>query len=93
MQVWLRKLITCFEDIKNIVKSGIFYPTFITVLSGNGKPLNIIQSCAELKRELIRVNMTVETDEDDLLARACDYQRDDVLAMVIIWDWLVNNLP
>jgi len=56
-----------YKDIKNIVKSGIFYPTFITGLSGNGKTLNIIQSCAELKRELIRVNITVETDEDDLL--------------------------
>jgi len=56
-----------FKDIKNIIKSGIFYPTFITGLSGNGKTLNIIQSCAELKRELIRVNITIETDEDDLL--------------------------
>ena len=56
-----------FKDIKNIIKSGIFYPTFITGLSGNGKTLNIVQSCAELKRELIRVNITIETDEDDLL--------------------------
>jgi len=56
-----------FKDIKNIIKSKIFYPTFITGLSGNGKTLNIIQSCAELKRELIRVNITIETDEDDLL--------------------------
>ena len=56
-----------YKDIKNIVKSKIFYPTFITGLSGNGKTLNIIQSCAELKRELIRVNITVETDQDDLL--------------------------
>ena len=56
-----------FKDIKNIIKSGISYPTFITGLSGNGKTLNIIQSCAELKRELIRVNITIETDEDDLL--------------------------
>ena len=56
-----------YKDIKNIIKSNIFYPTFITGLSGNGKTLNIIQSCAELKRELIRVNITIETDEDDLL--------------------------
>ena len=56
-----------YKDIKNIVKSKIFYPTFITGLSGNGKTLNIVQSCAELKRELIRVNITIETDEDDLL--------------------------
>ena len=56
-----------YKDIKNIIKSKIFYPTFITGLSGNGKTLNIIQSCAELKRELVRVNVTVETDEDDLL--------------------------
>ena len=56
-----------FRDIKNIIKSKIFYPTFITGLSGNGKTLGVIQSCAELKRELIRVNITIETDEDDLL--------------------------
>ena len=56
-----------FRDIKNIIKSKIFYPTFITGLSGNGKTLGVVQSCAELKRELIRVNITIETDEDDLL--------------------------
>ena len=56
-----------YKDIKNIVKSGIFYPTFITGLSGNGKTLGVQQSCAELKREMIRVNITIETDEDDLL--------------------------
>jgi len=56
-----------YKDLKNIVKSGIFYPTFITGLSGNGKTLGVQQSCAELKREMIRVNITIETDEDDLL--------------------------
>jgi len=56
-----------YGDVKTIKKSGQFYPVFITGLSGNGKTLNIIQSCAELKRELVRVNITVETDEDDLL--------------------------
>lgn len=56
-----------FSDIKRIVKSGIFYPTFITGLSGNGKTVSVEQACAQLKRELIRVNITVETDEDDLL--------------------------
>ena len=45
----------------------MFYPTFITGLSGNGKTLNVLQSCAELGRECIRVNVTIETDEDDLL--------------------------
>jgi len=56
-----------YKDLKNIVKSGIFYPTFITGLSGNGKTLGVQQSCAELKREMIRVNITIETDEDDLI--------------------------
>ena len=56
-----------YKDIKNIIKSKVFYPSFITGLSGNGKTFNVQQSCAELKRELIRVNITVETDEDDLL--------------------------
>ena len=56
-----------YKDLKNIVKSGIFYPTFITGLSGNGKTLGVQQACAELKREMIRVNITIETDEDDLI--------------------------
>ena len=56
-----------FSDIKKIVKSGIFYPTFVTGLSGNGKTASIEQTCAQLGRELIRVNITIETDEDDLI--------------------------
>ena len=56
-----------FKDIKQIVKSGIFYPVFVTGLSGNGKTLMIEQIHAKLKKELIRVNITIETDEDDLL--------------------------
>lgn len=56
-----------YKDIKSVIKSKIFYPTFITGLSGNGKTLNVLQACSELKRELIRVNVTIETDEDDLL--------------------------
>ena len=56
-----------FSDIKRIVKSRVFYPVFITGLSGNGKTFGVEQACAQLKRELIRVNITVETDEDDLI--------------------------
>ena len=56
-----------YKDIKSVIKAGMFYPTFITGLSGNGKTLNVLQSCAELGRECIRVNVTIETDEDDLL--------------------------
>ena len=56
-----------FKDIKSIVKSGLFYPVFVTGLSGNGKTLMIEQIHAEMKKELIRVNITIETDEDDLL--------------------------
>jgi hypothetical protein len=56
-----------FTDVKKVVQSGIFYPVFITGLSGNGKTFSIEQSCAQLKRELIRVNITIETDSDDLL--------------------------
>jgi hypothetical protein len=56
-----------YPDVKNIVKSGQFYPLFITGLSGNGKTMSVTQACAELKKELIRVNITIETDEDDLL--------------------------
>ena len=56
-----------YSDIKNIVKSKKFYPVFITGLSGNGKTLAVTQACAESKREMIRCNITIETDEDDLL--------------------------
>ena len=56
-----------FADIKNIIKSKLFYPAFITGLSGNGKTFGVEQACATLKRELIRVNITIETDEDDLI--------------------------
>ena len=56
-----------FKDVKNIIKSKIFFPVFVTGLSGNGKTLMIEQVCAQLKRELYRVNITIETDEDDLM--------------------------
>ena len=56
-----------FADVKNIITSKKFYPVFITGLSGNGKTLAVTQACAVAKRELIRVNITIETDEDDLL--------------------------
>ena len=56
-----------FGDIKKIIESRVFYPTFITGLSGNGKTFSIEQACAQIKRELIRVNITIETDEDDLI--------------------------
>ena len=56
-----------FSDIKKIIESNLFYPTFITGLSGNGKTFSVEQACAQLKREIIRVNITIETDEDDLI--------------------------
>ena len=56
-----------FTDIKKILQSRIFYPAFITGLSGNGKTFSVEQACAALNRELIRVNITIETDEDDLI--------------------------
>ena len=56
-----------FSDIVSILKSEMFYPVFVTGLSGNGKTLMIDQACAKAKRALYRVNITIETDEDDLL--------------------------
>ena len=56
-----------FKDIKKIVSSKAFYPIFVTGLSGNGKTMNVSQACAASNRECIRVNITIETDEDDLL--------------------------
>ncbi len=56
-----------FSKIEKVVKSGLFYPIFVTGLSGNGKTLMVEQVHAKLNKELIRVNITIETDEDDLL--------------------------
>ena len=56
-----------FADVKKILQSRLFYPTFITGLSGNGKTFSVEQACSQLNRELIRVNVTIETDEDDLI--------------------------
>jgi len=56
-----------YNDLKNIIQSKIFYPVYITGLSGNGKTLMVEQICSVLKRELIRVNITKETDELDLI--------------------------
>ena len=56
-----------YNDLNAFLKANLFYPTFITGLSGNGKTFGVEQACAQLKRELIRVNITIETDEDDLI--------------------------
>ena len=56
-----------YKDIKSIIKSGIFFPVFISGLSGNGKTISVEQVCAQLGRDLVRVNITVETDTDDLI--------------------------
>ena len=56
-----------FKDVETIVKSREFYPTFITGLSGNGKTVMVEQACARANREYIRVQITPETDEDDLI--------------------------
>ena len=56
-----------FTKIKKIVSSRMFYPVYVTGLSGNGKTFGIEQACAQAKREVIRINFTIETDEDDLI--------------------------
>lgn len=56
-----------FKVVRNVIKSKMFYPIFITGLSGNGKTKMVEQACAATKREVIRVNFTIETDEDDLI--------------------------
>jgi len=55
------------SDVKKIIKSGLFYPTYISGLSGNGKTMMVEQACAQFRRECIRVQITPETDEDDLI--------------------------
>ena len=56
-----------FNDLKKVINSKIFYPIFITGLSGNGKTFGVEQACAQAKRDLIRVTITIETDEEDLI--------------------------
>jgi hypothetical protein len=56
-----------FPDVRSIIKSRKFYPAYITGLSGNGKTMMVEQVCANEKRECVRVNITIETDEDDLI--------------------------
>jgi len=55
------------RDVGTIIESKMFYPVYITGLSGNGKTMMVEQACAELNREYIRVQITPETDEDDLI--------------------------
>lgn len=56
-----------FKDVEKIIQSRIFYPTYITGLSGNGKTMMVEQACARSNREYVRVQITPETDEDDLI--------------------------
>ena len=56
-----------YKDLIKVLKAEVFYPTFISGLSGNGKTTMVEQACAKLKRECLRVNISVETDEDDLI--------------------------
>ena len=56
-----------FSSVRKVIQSRHFYPIFITGLSGNGKTMSVEQNCAAAGRELIRVNITIETDEDDLI--------------------------
>ncbi len=56
-----------FNTVRDVLKSGMFYPMFITGMSGNGKTLMVQETCARLKREFVRANVTIETDEDDLI--------------------------
>ena len=56
-----------FRDLESILKSKVFYPVFITGLTGNGKTTMVEQVCSKLKRECVRVNISIETDEDDLV--------------------------
>ena len=56
-----------YNDIMKIIKSGMFFPTYISGLSGNGKTMMVEQACAKAKREFVRVQISPETDEDDLI--------------------------
>lgn len=56
-----------FNDVKKIIESNLFYPVYIAGLSGNGKTMMVEQACAMTKRKYVRLQITPETDEDDLI--------------------------
>jgi len=56
-----------YDELKSIIESAQFFPVWIAGLSGNGKTAMVEQCCAELEREYIRIPITSETDEDELL--------------------------
>ena len=56
-----------YHDVVKVIKSGMFYPMYISGMSGNGKTFMVEQACAKLKKEFIRVQINPETDEDDLI--------------------------
>lgn len=56
-----------YTDLVNIIKSAIFYPSYISGPTGNGKSTMIEQICAKHKRPLIRVNLNMMTDEEQLI--------------------------
>ena len=56
-----------YNTIMKIIKSKLFFPTYIAGLSGNGKTMMVEQACAKTGREYVRVQISPETDEDDLI--------------------------
>lgn len=56
-----------YKTLETVISAGVFYPIFITGMSGNGKSLSVIQAAANKKRELIRINVTKGTNDDDLI--------------------------
>jgi MoxR-like ATPase len=56
-----------YADLENIIKSGIFYPAYISGPTGNGKSTMVEQICAKHKKPLIRVNLNMMTDEEQLI--------------------------
>jgi MoxR-like ATPase len=56
-----------FADLENIIKSGIFYPAYISGPTGNGKSTMVEQICSKHKKPLIRVNLNMMTDEEQLI--------------------------
>jgi len=56
-----------YANIQRIIESRMFFPVYISGMSGNGKTMMVEQACAKLKREYVRVQISPETDEDDLI--------------------------
>ena len=56
-----------YKDVERLLASNKFFALYLTGDSGTGKDIMIEQACAKLGRAMIRVQITRETKEDQLV--------------------------